>query len=101
MLRLAAILLVLIGLLAGAMAWSRTSTPPKADFTLAIGRDILSLDPNYMSYGQDIRLAYAIWEGLYSYEPITLNPIPGVAKSCDVSTYGPLPTTPGRVKSPR
>ena len=85
MLRLAAIPLVLFAILAGALAWSGTSTPPRAEFTFAIGRDILSLDPNFMSYGQDIRLAYGIWEGLYSYEPITLDPVPGVAKGCDVS----------------
>ncbi|HYO07807.1 MAG TPA: peptide ABC transporter substrate-binding protein [Tepidisphaeraceae bacterium] len=85
MLRLLSIPLVLVLLLCGAMAWSGSATPPRAEFTFALGRDVLTLDPNRMSYGQDIRLAYGIWEGLYSYEPLTLEPIPGVARSCDVS----------------
>jgi oligopeptide transport system substrate-binding protein len=85
MLRLLIIPLALLVLLAGAMAWSGSATPPRAEFTFALTRDVLTLDPNQMSYGQDMRLAYGIWEPLYSYEPLTLKPIPGVAKSCDVS----------------
>src|SRR5215212_3276880 len=85
MLRLLSIPLALLILLVAAIAWSGSSVPPRAEFTFALQRDVIALDPNQMSFGQDIRLANAIWEGLYTYEPITLNPIPGVAKSCDVS----------------
>ena len=83
--RLLIIPLALLALLAGAMAWSRSATPPRAEFTFALTRDVLTLDPNQMSYGQDMRLAYGIWEPLYSYEPLSLKPIPAVARSCDVS----------------
>ena len=83
--RLLIIPLALLALLAGAMAWSSSATPPRAEFTFALTRDVLTLDPNQMSYGQDMRLAYGIWEPLYSYEPLTLKPIPAAAKSCDVS----------------
>src|SRR5687768_7518206 len=85
MLRLLIIPIALLALLAGAIAWSGSATPPRAEFTFALTRDVLTLDPNQMSYGQDMRLAYGIWEPLYSYEPLTLKPIPAVAKSCDVS----------------
>src|SRR5688572_22846401 len=85
MLRLLSIPLALLVLLAAAMAWSGSATPPRAEFTFALTRDVLTLDPNQMSYGQDMRLAYGIWEPLYNYEPLTLKPIPGVARSCDVS----------------
>jgi oligopeptide transport system substrate-binding protein len=32
-----------------------------------------------------MRLAYSIWEGLYSYEGMTLKPIPGAAEKADIS----------------
>jgi len=34
--------------------------------------DNKSLDPNNMSWMQDIRLAYGLWEGLYTLDPLTL-----------------------------
>jgi oligopeptide transport system substrate-binding protein len=85
MLRLLSIPLALLILLAGAMAWSGSATSHRADFVFINRGDIITLDPNQMSYLQDMRMAYAMWEGLYTYEPITLEPIPGVASSADVS----------------
>jgi oligopeptide transport system substrate-binding protein len=85
MLRLLSIPLALLILLLAAIAWSGSSVPERADFTFALQRDVIALDPNQMSYGQDIRLANGIWEGLYTYEPITLKPIPGVATGHDLS----------------
>lgn len=85
MLRLLAIPLGLLILLAGAMAWSGSTTEKRADFVFINRGDIITLDPNQMSYLQDIRMAYAMWEGLYTYEPMTLEPIPGAARSVDVS----------------
>ncbi len=38
-----------------------------------------------MSYMQDIRVTYAIREGLYAYNNMTLVPEPAVATSFDVS----------------
>ena len=86
MLRLLAIPLALLILLAAAMAWSGSATSRRADFTFVIPRDILTLDTNQMSYLQDFRLAYGIWEGLYSFDPMTLEPIPGVCLATDVSS---------------
>jgi oligopeptide transport system substrate-binding protein len=85
MLRLLIIPAALLVLLAGAMAWSGSTTTRRADFAFINRGDIITLDPNQMSYLQDIRMAYAMWEGLYTYEPMTLEPIPGCASSADVS----------------
>src|SRR5687768_11570242 len=85
MLRLLIIPLALLVLLAGAMAWSGSATQGRSDFVFINRGDIITLDPNQMSYLQDMRMAYAMWEGLYTYEPMTLEPIPGCASSADVS----------------
>jgi oligopeptide transport system substrate-binding protein len=85
MLRLLSIPLALLILMVGAVAWSGSGTHQRADFTFANGSDIYTLDPNQMSYLQDMRLAYSIWEGLYAYDGMTLKPVPGVASSTDVS----------------
>lgn len=85
MLRLLIIPLALLVLLAGAMAWSGSATAGRADFVFINRGDIVTLDPNQMSYLQDIRMAHAMWEGLYTYDPETLEPIPGCASEADVS----------------
>jgi oligopeptide transport system substrate-binding protein len=38
-----------------------------------------------MSWLQDLRIAYALWEGLYSLDAETLDPIPGCADRVDVN----------------
>jgi oligopeptide transport system substrate-binding protein len=86
MTRLILIPIALLLLLAGAMVWSGGGASQQVDFRFINRGDIITLDPNQMSYLQDIRMAYAMWEGLYSYEPITLEPIPGVASSVDISS---------------
>lgn len=59
---------------------------PKADFVFVNRGDIGTLDPNRMSWMQDIRIGYALFEGLYALDPDTLDPVPGAAQSIDVST---------------
>jgi oligopeptide transport system substrate-binding protein len=84
--RLLIIPLALIALLAGAMAWSGGGGVAKpSDFRFIPRGDVITLDPNQMSYLQDIRIALAIWEGLYTPDATTLEPVPGVAKSVDVN----------------
>src|SRR5689334_11465787 len=61
-----------IGLFAGI-----ASAQPKADFTFVNRGEVGTLDPNRMSWLQDIRVGYALWEGLYTLDPQTLEPIPG------------------------
>jgi oligopeptide transport system substrate-binding protein len=57
----------------------------KADFVFVNRGDIGTLDPNRMSWMQDIRIGYALWEGLYALDPETLDPIPGAADKIDIS----------------
>src|SRR4051812_25596014 len=85
MLRLLSIPAALILLLAGAIAWSGLGTQPRGEFRFINRGDVITLDPNQMSWLQDIRMAYAMWEGLYTYDPYDLTPIPGVAQSVDIS----------------
>ncbi|HVT88032.1 MAG TPA: peptide ABC transporter substrate-binding protein [Tepidisphaeraceae bacterium] len=57
----------------------------KADFIFVNRGDIGTLDPNRMSWMQDIRIGYALWEGLYALDPDTLDPIPGAAEKIEQS----------------
>ena len=59
-----------------------------ADFTFVNGEEPQSLDPAVMTGVPEGRIAMAIFEGLYSYHPETLDPVPGVAESCVISSDG-------------
>ena len=83
--RLLAIPLALLLLLAGAMALSRSAAGKRADFIFVNRGDVKTLDLAKMSYLQDIRLAYALWEGLYTLDPVTFDPIPGCAYPIEIS----------------
>src|SRR5438105_3461705 len=83
--RLLLIPLVLLLLLAGAMLWSGGGAVHPADSTFINRGEIGTLDPNRMSWLQDIRIGYALWEGLYTLDPENLNPIPGSADRIDMS----------------
>ena len=49
---------------------------------------IHTLDPAGMTWMQDIRAGLALWQGLTQYNPKTLNPMPGVAKSWAITDHG-------------
>ena len=74
MTRLLAIPAVLIGLLIGALAWSGSGSQGRADFAFVNRGDHVTLDLNNMAYMQDIRVANALYEGLYALNPVTLEP---------------------------
>ena len=85
MLRVAIILACLVALLLGLIAWSGGAGEKRADFTFINRGDIGTLDPNRMSWLQDIRIGYGLWEGLYTLEPQTLKAIPGTADHIEIS----------------
>ena len=85
MTRLLLIPLAVLVLLCGALAWSGGRGTRRADFTFINRGDIKTLDPRRMSWAQDIRVGLALWEGLYSFDPRTLDPIPGSAHEVEVS----------------
>jgi oligopeptide transport system substrate-binding protein len=63
-----------------------SSTVERADFSFINRGDNKSLDPNTMSWLQDIRLAYALWEGLYTLDAQSLEPVPGCANPIEISS---------------
>ncbi len=85
MLRLAVIPIALLALLAGAVVWTNKGEGPPADFTYNIRGENKTLDLGVMSWQQDMRVAYALYEGLYTCDPKTLQPIPGSAYAPEVN----------------
>ena len=86
MTRVLLIPVVVLALLCGAVVWSGGGgVREPADFTFINRGEIGTLDPNRMSWMQDIRVGYALWEGLYALDPATIEPVPGAAERVDVS----------------
>src|SRR5690606_17311915 len=56
-----------------------------ADLRWINAGDPKTLDPGQMTWGQDIRLANALWEGLYRFDSAMPDPQPGVAERVDLS----------------
>ena len=77
--------LALLLLLAGMVVFPRTNRDEPPDFSFFNRGDIKTLDPNRMSWAQDIRIGYALWEGLYRLDPETLDPELGSAERVEVS----------------
>jgi len=76
---------MLVLLLAG-IAWATlgTSLPP-ADFTFINGTEVKSVDPAIVNGSPEQRIVTAIFEGLTRWHPETLEPIPGLAESWEIS----------------
>ncbi|HEY1921285.1 MAG TPA: ABC transporter substrate-binding protein, partial [Tepidisphaeraceae bacterium] len=80
MIRLLSIPVILAGLVAASVFWSHDSRDSqRADFAFVNRGDNKCLDPNGMSWMQDIRLAYGLWEGLFTPDPFTWKPVLGTA----------------------
>jgi oligopeptide transport system substrate-binding protein len=89
MIRLLTIPVILAGLTAGAVYWANDAGGRgRADFSFVNRGDNKCLDPNGMSWMQDIRIAYGLWEGLYTLDPVTLKPVLGTADSASVDSTG-------------
>ena len=84
----AAVLVALaVGLISGCDGGDRgqgvsTSDNPnaEAEFVFANRGKVSTLDPNQMSWMQDIRIAQTLFEGIYSLDPVTLDTIYGAAE---------------------
>lgn len=87
------VLLILMGILCffisagptSAGAGGGTADPSQRPIVFCNPDDIKTLDPGRTSWASDLRVAMGLWEGLTSYHPITLAPLPGVASSWDIS----------------
>ncbi|MGH7178415.1 MAG: ABC transporter substrate-binding protein, partial [Tepidisphaeraceae bacterium] len=47
--------------------------------------DIGTLDPNRMSWAQDIRVGQSLYEGIYTIDPVTFDPVLGAADKAIIS----------------
>jgi oligopeptide transport system substrate-binding protein len=56
--------------------------------TFATLDDIHTLDVGKMSWANDLRVAETLWEGLTTYDPITVEPMPGVAERWEITPDG-------------
>ncbi len=90
MLKIFATLLVLIAFFFGAFYLDRPQEP--ADLVFVNRGDNHTLDPQRMSWLQDFRIAYNIYEGLVRADNDTFAIVPSIAKSWDISTDGTIYT---------
>ncbi len=76
----------MLAVLLGGIAWAtlRTSLPP-ADFTFVNGTEVKSIDPAIVNGSPEQRIVTALFEGLTRWHPETLEPIPGLAESWEIS----------------
>jgi oligopeptide transport system substrate-binding protein len=61
---------------------------PKADFTFVNQCEVASLDPAICTEIPEGRIIMALFEGLATFSPQTLEPLPAVARSWDISDNG-------------
>ena len=73
------LLLVLLGLL------SVDQHEREADLVLASDNEIFTLDPQRMSWLGDMRMGYALFEGIVRWNPEDFSPQPAVANSWSIS----------------
>ena len=84
--RLALIPVALLLLLTGFVLFPGGKPERRADFTFINRGETKTLDLNRISWAQDIRTAYILWEGLYTVDPVrTLEPVLGCAGKVDLS----------------
>lgn len=84
MLRALAPFLLLACIVAGVVAIDRP--PPRADITF-VSPDVFTLDPQRLSYAQDVRVSQSIFEGLAAESPEG-TPVPAAASGWSVSDDG-------------
>ncbi len=79
------LLAVLIALVAMSLASTRVFAQQKRDVSYIDRGDVGTLDPNRMSWAQDIRVGMALYEGLYVTDPVTFKPVLGTADRVQTS----------------
>jgi len=78
-----AFMLILIGIVL--LNWERARSPAEIRFSSS---DVFTLDPQRMTYMQDLRISRSLFEGLCTPDPDTGAPAPGVATSWEQSADG-------------
>jgi oligopeptide transport system substrate-binding protein len=73
-------------ILISAIAWALSGAQlPPADFTFCNGSEVKSLDPQIVSGQPENNMVNCLFEGLVRWHPETLEPMPGVAESWEIS----------------
>jgi len=85
---LAALAGVLLGIFGAAALALRGSVPAPAELRFVNGSEPRTLDPALMTGSPEGRIADALFEGLTVRDPRTLRPVPGVARSWEMSEDG-------------
>jgi len=79
----------ILALLFASALWITSSTPlPPADFAFNNGAEVSTLDPATISSIPEGRIVRALFEGLCVKDPRTLEPLPGMAESWEISADG-------------
>jgi len=86
--RLAGAALLLLGVLVVVAGWGSASLREPADFTFCNQSEISSLDPASITGVPEARIVQALFEGLTRQDPVTGEPLPGMARSWKVSDDG-------------
>lgn len=84
--RLVAIILILFAAVWGVVAMDHPTG--RADLTIIIPVDVFTLDPQKISYNQDIRMGNALYEGIVRWDNDTFEVEPAIAQSWEVSPDG-------------
>lgn len=77
---------LLVALLIGFTALDKPQPP--ADLSFVNRGEVMTIDPQRMSWLQDFRIGDAIWEGLVAYDNEDFSILPGVAERWEVSPDG-------------
>jgi len=72
--------------LAAALAFSLDRPLPRAEFTFINRDEVFTLDPQRMSWMQDFRLAYALYEPLVRWNPADFSVIPAACEAMPAVT---------------
>ena len=80
--------LLALGLLFGALRIASSARLEPADFVLNNGAEVSSLDPAIVTGVPEGRVIRALYEGLVVKHPLTLEPLPGMAESWELSDDG-------------
>lgn len=75
-----------LALLLGVVAWATMGSGlPPADFTFCNGTEVKSFDPAIVSGNPEGNILNCLFERLTRWDPETLEPMPGVAESWEIS----------------
>ena len=74
-------LFILITLICCQNVFSQFDSKYQREFVISISQDNPDLNPHTASYSTEAQLINGLYEGLFTYEPRTLQPIPAICES--------------------